>query len=266
MALFTRQVYVCFLNLAFHTHPALCSPKDTESSLPIQVDYDAHDAQVFRLPGPSRFQRTPNFRYPVTVSSLLPKRPDRVGGGQKSFCVSFRLGREKEACGRKSLGSLDVSAGVGVSPPVRFGGPEEQRSLTSNGSLGPVSNVLLIPRLPSAQYEVSSSLGYTSTRGEAGISPVLPPRRFTCVRSFVLPEILEKMESQRDSSAPGRFTVGSAESPLHIRPGGYTPQRALINPFTPSRMPLKLTSNRRRWMHTFPIGEGTQILVKHGCL
>jgi len=65
------------------------------------------------------------------------------------------------------------------------------------------------------------------------------------------------MDSQRDSSAPGRFTVGSAESTLHIRPGGYTPQRALINPFTPSRMPMKLTSNRRRWMHTFPVGRGT---------
>lgn len=60
---------------------------------------------------------------------------------------------------------------------------------------------------------------------------------------------------QRDSSAPGRFHVGSAESLLHVRPGGFAPQRALINPFAPSRMPMKLTSNRRRWMHTFPVGE-----------
>lgn len=60
---------------------------------------------------------------------------------------------------------------------------------------------------------------------------------------------------QRDSSAPGRFHVGSAESMLHVRTGGYTPQRALINPFAPSRMPMKLTSNRRRWMHTFPVGK-----------
>lgn len=99
------------------------------------------------------------------------------------------------------------------------------------------------------------------------VRPTAPRQEFISVASFlfcllhscfVLAEMLEKMESQRDSSAPGRFTVGSAESPLHIRPGGYTPQRALINPFTPSRMPLKLTSNRRRWMHTFPIGEGTQ--------
>lgn len=70
-------------------------------------------------------------------------------------------------------------------------------------------------------------------------------------------DVLESMleSQQRDSSAPGRFHVGSAESMLHIRPGGYTPQRALINPFAPSRMPMKLTSNRRRWMHTFPVGK-----------
>ncbi|XP_038574840.1 GATOR complex protein DEPDC5 isoform X8 [Micropterus salmoides] len=192
----------------------LCAPKDSENSLPIQVDYDAYDAQVFRLPGPSRIQRSSNFR----------------------------MGRDKETSGRKSWGSVDVSTGIGTSPPPRSGGPEEQRSLASDDSLGPVSNMLLIPRMPLVQYEVSSSLGYTSTR-----------------------ELLEKMmDSQRDSSAPGRFTVGSAESTLHIRPGGYTPQRALINPFTPSRMPMKLTSNRRRWMHTFPVGpSGEAIQIHH---
>uniref|UniRef100_A0A673NJK8 DEP domain-containing protein 5-like n=1 Tax=Sinocyclocheilus rhinocerous TaxID=307959 RepID=A0A673NJK8_9TELE len=185
---------------------SLGAPKDAENSLPIQVDYDAYDAQVFRLPGPSRSQRSTNFR----------------------------SSRERESASRKSWGSTDVGGGVvGSSPPTRPTGPEEQRSLASDDSLSHISNILLIPRPAQGQYEVSSSLGYTS-----------------CTR-----ELLEKMvESQRDSSAPGRFTVGSAESTLHIRPGGYTPQRALINPFAPSRMPMKLTSNRRRWMHTFPVG------------
>uniref|UniRef100_A0A673NG14 DEP domain-containing protein 5-like n=1 Tax=Sinocyclocheilus rhinocerous TaxID=307959 RepID=A0A673NG14_9TELE len=191
------------LDLSFS---ALGAPKDAENSLPIQVDYDAYDAQVFRLPGPSRSQRSTNFR----------------------------SSRERESASRKSWGSTDVGGGVvGSSPPTRPTGPEEQRSLASDDSLSHISNILLIPRPAQGQYEVSSSLGYTS-----------------CTR-----ELLEKMvESQRDSSAPGRFTVGSAESTLHIRPGGYTPQRALINPFAPSRMPMKLTSNRRRWMHTFPVG------------
>uniref|UniRef100_A0AAY4ACE2 DEP domain-containing protein n=1 Tax=Denticeps clupeoides TaxID=299321 RepID=A0AAY4ACE2_9TELE len=184
---------------------SLGAPKDSENSLPIQVDYDAYDAQVFRLPGPS-----------VNCNTILS-------------------GRERDSSGRKSWGSAEASGAVsgigGASPPIR---PDEQRSLASDDSLGRVSNILLIPRLPPAQYEVSSSLGYTSTR-----------------------ELLEKMlESQRDWSAPGRFTVGSAESTLYVRPGGYTPQRALINPFAPSRMPMKLTSNRRRWMHTFPVGKG----------
>ncbi|MEQ2269247.1 GATOR complex protein depdc5 [Xenotaenia resolanae] len=152
------------------------------------------------------------------------------------------MGRDKDSSGRKSWGSVDISTGIGTSPPVRSVGAEEQQSLASDDSLGPVSNMLLIPRGPPAQYEVSSSLGYTSTR-----------------------DLLEKMmDSQRDSSAPGRFTVGSAESTLHIRPGGYAPQRALINPFTPSRMPMKLTSNRRRWMHTFPVGpSGEAIQIHH---
>uniref|UniRef100_A0A8C1D7M6 DEP domain containing 5, GATOR1 subcomplex subunit n=1 Tax=Cyprinus carpio carpio TaxID=630221 RepID=A0A8C1D7M6_CYPCA len=195
---------------------SLGAPKNAENSLPIQVDYDAYDAQVFRLPGPSRSQRSTNFR----------------------------SSRERESTSRKSWGSTDVGGGVvGISPPTRPTGPEEQRSLASDDSLSHISNILLIPRPAQGQYEVSSSLGYTS-----------------CTR-----ELLEKMvESQRDSSAPGRFTVGSAESTLHIRPGGYTPQRALINPFAPSRMPMKLTSNRRRWMHTFPVGpSGEAIQIHH---
>ncbi|XP_054618374.1 GATOR complex protein DEPDC5 isoform X2 [Dunckerocampus dactyliophorus] len=194
------------------TEQTLCVQKECDNSLPIQVDFDAFDSQVFRLPGPSLIQRIPNCR----------------------------MGRGKERSGKKSSGSVDISTGIGISPPVCLSGPDEQHSLTSDDSLGPVSNVLVIPRMLPIQYEVSSSLGYTCTR-----------------------EMFEKtMDSQRDSSAPARFTVGSAESTLYIRPGGYTPQRALINPFTPTRMPTKLTSNRRRWMHTFPVdpsGEAIQI-------
>ncbi|KAM9456644.1 GATOR1 complex protein DEPDC5 isoform 4-T5 [Clarias gariepinus] len=196
---------------------SLGSPKDSENSLPIQVDYDAYDAQVFRLPGPVRAQRGSNLR----------------------------SSREKDTSVRKSWCSSEMGGGHygGCSPPSRpVGGTDEQRSLASDDSLGQISNILLIPRQP-LQYEVSSSLGYTS-----------------CAR-----ELLEKLvESQRESSAPGRFTVGSAESTLHVRPGGYTPQRALINPFAPSRMPMKLTSNRRRWMHTFPVGpSGEAIQIHH---
>lgn len=88
-------------------------------------------------------------------------------GNTSNDCASLRMGRDKETSGRKSWGSVDVSTGIGTSPPPRSGGPEEQRSLASDDSLGPVSNMLLIPRMPLVQYEVSSSLGYTSTRGNS---------------------------------------------------------------------------------------------------
>lgn len=183
---------------------SLGTPKESENALPIQVDYDAYDAQVFRLPGPSRAQRL----------------------------ATCRSVRERESHSRKSASSCDVSSSPSM--PNRALPSEEVRSQASDdSSLGRSANILMIPHPHLHQYEVSSSLGYTSTR-----------------------DVLENMmePSQRDSSAPGRFHVGSAESMLHVRPGGYTPQRALINPFAPSRMPMKLTSNRRRWMHTFPVG------------
>ncbi|KAL0182273.1 hypothetical protein M9458_021648, partial [Cirrhinus mrigala] len=72
-------------------------------------------------------------------------------------------GRERESASRKSWGSTDVGGGVvGSSPPTRPTGPEEQRSLASDDSLSHISNILLIPRPAQGQYEVSSSLGYTS--------------------------------------------------------------------------------------------------------
>ncbi|XP_066459689.1 GATOR1 complex protein DEPDC5 isoform X1 [Eleutherodactylus coqui] len=191
---------------------SLGSPKETENALPIQVDYDAYDSMVFRLPGPSRAQRPTTFR-PV-----------------------------RETQTRKSSCSYDASCSP--SQQSRPFPTDEGRSQTSDeSSLGKISNILLIPRPHLHQYEASSSLGYTSNR-----------------------DFLERMmeSQQRDSSAPGRFHVGSAESMLHIRPGGYHPQRALINPFAPSRMPMKLTSNRRRWMHTFPVGpSGEAIQIHH---
>uniref|UniRef100_A0A0K8RW38 GATOR1 complex protein DEPDC5 n=1 Tax=Crotalus horridus TaxID=35024 RepID=A0A0K8RW38_CROHD len=195
---------------------SLGAPKETENALPIQVDYDAYDAQVFHLPGPSRVPRYTTFR-----------------------CV-----RERESRPWKTSSSYDASS----SPSLQSRPPpaEEVRSQASDdSSLGKISDILMIPRTHlHLQYEVSSSLGYTSGRDH-------------------LENILESQ--QRDLSAPGRFHVGSAESRLHIRSaGGYTPQRALINPFAPSRMPMKLTSNRRRWMHTFPVGpSGEAIQIHH---
>ncbi|KAM7326142.1 hypothetical protein ACRRTK_014620 [Alexandromys fortis] len=118
---------------------ALGTPKESENTLPIQVDYDAYDAQVFRLPGPSRAQRL----------------------------ATCRSVREQENHSRKSASSCDVSSSPSL--PSRALPTEEVRSQASDdSSLGKSTNILMIPNPHLHQYEVSSSLGYTSTRGPSG--------------------------------------------------------------------------------------------------
>lgn len=48
------------------------------------------------------------------------------------------------------------------------------------------------------------------------------------------------------------------EAKILSRPG-----RALINPFAPSHVTIKLTSNRRRWTHIFPKGPTGVLIQQH---
>lgn len=97
-----------------------------------------------------------------------------------SSYVIIRMGKErrdsKEPSGRKSCVDVGGGAGAGMSSPAYSTGPEEHHSLASDDSVGPVSNVVLIPRLPAVQYEISSSLGYSSTRGKYWARPILSAR------------------------------------------------------------------------------------------
>lgn len=55
-----------------------------------------------------------------------------------------------------------------------------------------------------------------------------------------------------------RSIAGSCGSPVAYQNArslyNYKPRRALINPFAPSRLHFRVTSNRRRWAHAFPTG------------
>lgn len=42
--------------------------------------------------------------------------------------------------------------------------------------------------------------------------------------------------------------------------------RSLINPFDPSHVTIKLTSNRRRWIHIFPKGQTHSLQRSHANL
>lgn len=59
------------------------------------------------------------------------------------------------------------------------------------------------------------------------------------------------------AAANKSFSQSSVSSPA-TRPG-----RALINPFAPSHVTIKLTSNRRRWTHIFPKGPTGVLIQQH---
>ena len=83
-----------------------------------------------------------------------------------THCLSLvRSVRERESHNRKSASSCDVSSSPSL--PSRTLPTEEVRSQASDdSSLGRSANILMIPHPHLHQYEVSSSLGYTSTRGQ----------------------------------------------------------------------------------------------------
>ncbi|CAH0554753.1 unnamed protein product [Brassicogethes aeneus] len=60
----------------------------------------------------------------------------------------------------------------------------------------------------------------------------------------------------KELSPPVRMVVGSEGSPP-------LESRALINPFDPSHVTIKLTSNRRRWTHIFPKGPTGVLIQQH---
>lgn len=76
-------------------------------------------------------------------------------------------------------------------------------------------------------------------------------------------------ETENEISPPFRPVVGSAgPSPTnsnHHQAASSTlrPSRALINPFDPSHVTIKLTSNRRRWTHIFPKGPTGVLIQQH---
>lgn len=53
------------------------------------------------------------------------------------------------------------------------------------------------------------------------------------------------------------YNVSSAGRAMAARP------KALINPFDPSHVTIKLTSNRRRWTHVFPLGATGIFMQQH---
>ncbi|XP_018575456.1 GATOR complex protein DEPDC5 isoform X3 [Anoplophora glabripennis] len=70
------------------------------------------------------------------------------------------------------------------------------------------------------------------------------------------PVVSPHADVERELSPPPRMVVGSEGSPPFE-------SKALINPFDPSHVTIKLTSNRRRWTHIFPKGPTGVLIQQH---
>ena len=65
----------------------------------------------------------------------------------------------------------------------------------------------------------------------------------------------EGMIANSVDSGPKKQFQNSHAQELEIP--AFGPGRALINPFDPSHVTVKITSNRRRWTHIFPKGKNS---------
>jgi len=62
----------------------------------------------------------------------------------------------------------------------------------------------------------------------------------------------------RESMSQSTLSTAKSRKAIPVRTG-----RALINPFDPSHVTIKLTSNRRRWSHIFPKGPTGVLIQQH---
>ncbi|XP_070501407.1 GATOR complex protein Iml1 isoform X4 [Chironomus tepperi] len=62
----------------------------------------------------------------------------------------------------------------------------------------------------------------------------------------------------RESMSQSTLSTSKSRKAIPVRTG-----RALINPFDPSHVTIKLTSNRRRWSHIFPKGPTGVLIQQH---
>lgn len=76
------------------------------------------------------------------------------------------------------------------------------------------------------------------------------------IPSAIINPVISPHAEDKEFSPPMRMVVGSEGSPPHE-------SRALINPFDPSHVTIKLTSNRRRWTHIFPKGPTGVLIQQH---
>nr|XP_006824338.1 PREDICTED: DEP domain-containing protein 5-like [Saccoglossus kowalevskii] len=181
------------------------------------IDYDAYDAQVFKIPS--------HVKHGLPNHYLAPTRFERY---------TDRVTKRRQAWGRMASVELKpVTSDVEV--------PSKSYS----------SDAVQIPRSRTRAITISGC-----------------NRRSSHERKMLSKSFHESGSVEENDSLPKRTIVGSASmvtdhSLSKAWPYAQRQRRALINPFAPSQMFDRLTSNKRRWTHTFPIGPSGKAMQTH---
>jgi len=213
-------------------------PSVQDSQLPDSpFAYDEYDANVFVLPAAKNRNNSNMSKKSITGSSSNISSPSKTGAKNGWRSESSQRYSDRERDGRKR------------------GEDRRMKRSESQSKIETVRSVaIMIPSNNSKQEKkdeiYSKSFGGEFKRPEDNQNKVGLRLDLSSDKNSV-------EEDTISSSLKDKPIFGSAGSHLdhsNIRNYLLRPGRALVNPFDPSHVTVKLTSNRRRWTHIFPIG------------
>ncbi|XP_022197522.2 GATOR complex protein Iml1 isoform X3 [Nilaparvata lugens] len=214
---------------------------------------------------------------------LPPRLPSRVGGGgavvvppSPHGAPSNKAHNEEDESTLNPPTAIDYDAydaQVFTLPSVHNGSTSRFSKLSKKSSVSSaldcVTSRQQVIRRKLSDPDIHHSLSSTTATDSPGSSPVVLSATATAIsipRTKTPPELKGDVDLQLLSrTVPGSIgSMGANQlSPPQQHPAPPKPGRALINPFDPSHITIKLTSNRRRWTHIFPKGPTGVLIQQH---
>ncbi|XP_043241781.1 GATOR complex protein Iml1-like isoform X2 [Amphibalanus amphitrite] len=133
-------------------------------------------------------------------------------------------------------------------------------------------STMTLQRLPQRKRTVTTSQVKTSRRADSVVSSPIHEQVYSSSASgFVTPDgsanvrrlSFDDSDVNRSPPRPATSAVSACDLSLSRGTGTHRPGRALFNPFDPSNIVVKHTSNRRRWTHIFPKGPKGVLFQQH---
>jgi len=207
--------------------------------------HDEYDAQVFILPPSKGRNNSTMSRKSITGSSSNISSPNKSKTGWKGETHSLNRSLDREKDGRKltkvGIMSLDDCGLRRTDSQLKLMAPRSSSSAIS---------------IPSHTIKLETKVQDIYSKSFGGEFKGQQAKKVG-LRLDLSSEKGSLDEDQISTSLNDKPIFGSAGSQFdHSNIKNYLlrPGRALVNPFDPSHVTVKLTSNRRRWTHIFPKG------------